>query len=84
MMSQSLGGDENYQFKWSMLAMVGFGLGEIFGGFFIGFIVDRSGTKTAILCNLIVILLMNGVTLTFIYQFKFNALPWIMCFLWGF
>lgn len=83
-MSQTLGGDENYQFKWSMLAMVGFGLGEIFGGFFIGFIVDRWGTKTAIICNLIIILLMNAVTLVFIYQFEFNALPWIMCFLWGF
>jgi predicted MFS family arabinose efflux permease len=84
MMSQTLGPDENYQFKWSMLAMVGFGVGEVFGGFFIGFIVDRYGTKTAILCNLVSILLMNGVTLAFIYQFKFNALPWIMCFLWGF
>jgi hypothetical protein len=50
-----------------MLAMVGFGLGEVLGGFFIGYIVDRSGTKIAILCNLFVILLMNGVTLGFIY-----------------
>jgi MFS family permease len=76
--------DDNYEFYWSMLAMVGFGLGEIFGAFFIGFIIDRLGTKVAIVCDLIIILLMNGFTLAFIYQFKFNALPWIMCFLWGF
>jgi predicted MFS family arabinose efflux permease len=50
-----------------MLAMVGFGVGEVFGGFFIGFIVDRWGTKLAIVCNLAIILLMNGITLAFIY-----------------
>jgi MFS family permease len=65
-MSQTLGGDENYQFKWSMLAMVGFGFGEIFGGFFIGYIVDRYGSKIAIMCNLIIILVMFGFTMGFI------------------
>ncbi len=67
-----------------MLAMVGFGFGEIFGGFFIGFIVDRYGSKIAILWNLLIILLMLGVTIAFIVIFDFNALAWIMCFLWGF
>jgi predicted MFS family arabinose efflux permease len=67
-----------------MLAMVGFGVGEVTGGFFIGFIVDKYGSKTAILCNLITILIMTGVTLAFINKFEFNALPWIMCFMWGF
>ena len=66
MMSATLGGDSNYQFKWAMLAMVGFGFGEILGGFFIGWIVDRFGTKVAILCNLGIILLMFGVTSAFI------------------
>lgn len=66
MMSATLGGDSNYQFKWAMLAMVGFGFGEILGGFFIGWIVDRFGTKVAILCNLGIILIMFGVTSAFI------------------
>ncbi len=66
MMSATLGDDPNYQFKWSMLAMVGFGLGEISGGFFIGHIVDRYGTKTAILWNLLIILIMSAVTIAFI------------------
>lgn len=83
MMSQTLGGDSNYQFFWSMLAMVGFGVGEVFGGFIIGWFVDRYGTKAAVVVNLAIILGMSGVTLAFIYQFKFNVLPWIMCFMWG-
>ena len=52
-----------------MLAMVGFGFGEILGGFFIGGIVDRFGTKAAILCNLAIILMMFGVTSAFIEVF---------------
>lgn len=67
MMSQTLHGDSNYQFKWSMLAMVGFGVGEVLGGFFIGFIVDKYGSKVAILCNLLIILIMAGVTIAFIH-----------------
>lgn len=67
MMTGAIGGDDTkYQFKWSMLAMVGFGFGEIFGGFFIGYIVDRCGSKVAILCNLVIILAMFGVTFGFI------------------
>jgi hypothetical protein len=49
-----------------MLAMVGFGFGEIFGSFFIGYIVDRYGSKIAIMCNLVIILLMFGITMAFI------------------
>ena len=82
-MSATLNGDQNYQFFWSMLAMVGFGFGEIFGGLFIGWIVDRFGTKVAILCNLAIILMMFGVTSAFIEVNEFNALAWIMCFMWG-
>jgi hypothetical protein len=66
-----------------MLAMVGFGVGEVVGGFLIGALVDRFGTKVAVLTNLSIIVIMSGVTLAFIYQFKFNALPWIMCLMWG-
>jgi len=66
MMTATIDGDNNYQFKWSMLAMVGFGFGEIFGGFIIGYVVDRYGSKIAIMCNLVIILLMFGVTMGFI------------------
>ena len=67
-----------------MLAMVGFGFGEIFGGFFIGYIVDKLGSKVAIVCNLVIILIMFGVTIAFIQVFEFGILAYLMCFLWGF
>lgn len=67
MMTGAIGGDDDgYQFKWSMLAMVGFGFGEIFGGFLIGFIVDRWGSKFAIAVNVLIIIIMTGITIAFI------------------
>jgi MFS family permease len=46
--------------------MTGLGIGEIIGGLFIGYVVDKFGTKTAIVCNFIIIILMNAITLAFI------------------
>ncbi|CDW77194.1 major facilitator superfamily protein [Stylonychia lemnae] len=87
MMSDSLqkdGKDDQEQFKLSMLAMVLFGVGEILGCFFIGFIVDRKGSKVATIFNLVIILIMGAVTITFIEVYKYGALAFIMCFFWGF
>jgi len=67
-----------------MLAMVLFGAGEVLGCFFIGFFVDKFGSKFAVIVNVLIILAMSGVTFGFIYLFEFNALAWVMCFLWGF
>ena len=50
-----------------MIAMVAFGFGEILGCLFIGWIVDRFGSKLASLANLGIIVIMNGVTLGFLF-----------------
>jgi MFS family permease len=85
MMQKAIGGDDKqYQFKMSMLAMVMLGVGEVTGCFFIGLIVDRFGSKTAILCNIVLITLMMSSTIAFIIIFEFNWIVWLMCFLWGF
>ena len=84
MMQEAIGGNDlQYQFKMSMLAMVVFGLGEIIGCFYIGAIVDRFGSKTASVCNMLNIIMMTGSTVAFILVFEFNYLAWVMCFLWG-
>lgn len=67
-----------------MLAMVLFGVGEILGCFYIGFIVDRYGSKAAIFHNLAIMLIMGGITMAFILVYKFNFLAYLMCFIWGF
>jgi MFS family permease len=84
MMTLAIEGDDHQKFKWSMLAMVGFGFGQITGCFFIGMIVDRFGSKMAILSNVLIAIIMFGITLAFIDKFEFNSLAWAMCFLWGF
>ena len=67
-----------------MCAMALLGVGEVIGCFAIGYVVDKFRSKKAILCNLVLISLMMGSTITFIIMFEFNYMVWIMCFLWGF
>ena len=64
--------------------MVLFGFGEILGAFFIGFFIDKIGSKLSVFVNLAIIVIMGGVTLGYIVIEKWNALAWIMCFFWGF
>jgi predicted MFS family arabinose efflux permease len=83
-MADTIIGTDQDKFKWGMLAMVLLGVGEILGCFIIGNIVDRFGSKTAIIFNLVCLILMIFSTIWYIIVFKFNYMAWIMCFLWGF
>ena len=84
-MSDTIGGDDSHeQFKLSMLAMILFGVGEILGCFVIGYIVDHFGSKKATILNMIILLIMGAITITFILIYKFGFLAFLMCFLWGF
>lgn len=67
-----------------MLAMVLFGVGEILGCFFIGYIVDKKGSKYATIFNLAIMLIMGGVTIAYIQVYKYGILAYLMCFMWGF
>jgi len=67
-----------------MLAMVLFGLGEVLGCFFIGFFIDRLGSRIAAVINILMQVVVFAFTLSFIGVYKFNALAFLMCFFWGF
>lgn len=67
-----------------MLAMVVFGLGELLGCFFIGYIVDKYGSKLAALVDVLIIVLQTLLTLLFLWSNQFNWLAYAMCFAWGF
>ena len=87
MMSTTLlnvGDDNELQFFSSMLAMSVFGVGEVFGCFFIGFIIDKFGSKRATLVILGIIVVMTGFTFAYIGVWKFGPLAYLMCFMWGF
>jgi predicted MFS family arabinose efflux permease len=49
-----------------MIAMVFFGVGEILGCFFIGYVVDKLGSKLASLFNIAIVAIMLGVTFGFL------------------
>jgi MFS family permease len=61
-----------------------FGVGEILGSFFIGFFIDKIGSKLTVFINLTIIAIMGGVSLGYILVEKWNVLAWFMCFFWGF
>jgi len=67
----------------ALLAHAAFGLGEILGGLLIGFVVDKLGSKRAILLNLSLLLSTFGLTTGYLTMLRFNALAIFMCLLWG-
>ena len=76
---------EDKEFEYSMLAMVWFGVGEVLGCVYIGQIIDRFGTKHAALHICAIILMMGGITVTYIaLNYYYTILAYLMCFFWGF
>eukprot|EP00347_Sterkiella_histriomuscorum_P023537 403334265 len=84
LMSLTIQGGEQDKFKQSMAAMILFGVGEIFGCFFIGLIVDKFGSKIASLCLIVIMIMMTVTTLVYCLLWEFGWLAFLMCFLWGF
>jgi len=85
--AEGIEGDEAkaaYKFKLSMFAMVLFGVGEIMGGFFIGYFIDKYSNKTAVRYNIVIIVVMGLVTALFVEQWSYNFIAYLMCFMWGF
>ena len=83
-MSDTIDGDDKKKFELSTYAMVLFGVGEILGCFFIGFLVDKYGSKVAGAANIIIMIVMTVVTVLYAVIYKFSWLAFLMCFLWGF
>ncbi len=77
--------NEQYKYKISMLCMVSFGVGEVLGCFFIGFFIDKIGSKISSLINVVLVVLMGVVTIVFVKWPSFSFyLGHVMCFFWGF
>lgn len=65
-------------------AMIFFGVGEILGCFFIGWVVDKYGSYKATVVNCIIMTAMGIVTVIYAIVYDFGILAFAMCFLWGF
>lgn len=49
-----------------MLAMVGFGIGEVLGSTLLGYIVDKLGNKLASIMNFYIVIVMSAITFLFL------------------
>ena len=67
-----------------MIAMVLFGLGEVLGCFFIGYIIDKFGSRKSVFVNIVIFIVMIFFTFAFLYQYEYNYFTFLMTFMWGF
>ena len=63
--------------------MIGFGFGEVIGGFFMGWFIERFNAKMACVVNVIVVVVMILFTLITIWTRKFGFFTYLTGFLWG-
>jgi MFS family permease len=87
MMTKSMeekGKTPDYALGQANFAMILFGVGEILGCFFIGWIVDKYGSYRATVVNCVIMAVMGLITLIYAIVYDFGVLAFFMCFLWGF
>ena len=75
--------DRDQDFKTS-LAMSVFGVGEVLGAFFIGYIVDTFGSRSACLVNVGILVATTIFFIEFLVINNYNFLTYVTTFLWGF
>jgi predicted MFS family arabinose efflux permease len=63
--------------------MSALGVGEILGGIFTGYMIDRYGNKNTVYCNLLSIVVQTVVALAYITIDEYSWLAYAMTFTWG-
>ena len=84
LMQKTIHGTSEEQFEKSNYAMIMFGIGELLGCFFIGYIVDKFGSRPASYVNIVIMGSMGANTVLYCLKYEFGVLAYLMCFLWGF
>ena len=77
-------GSDEARFELANYAFIMFGLGEILGCFFIGYIVDKYGSRPATYANIVIMSVMTAITILSCIIYDYGFLSFLMCFLWGF
>ena len=67
----------------ALYAMIAFGFGEVIGATSFGLIIDKIGSKKAVLVICSLIGLMTTITYLSILSLRYNFLTFLMCFAWG-
>ena len=76
--------DDDHKKSWALVGMVAFGFGEVFGGIFMGIVVDKFGSKYASIKNAILAIVMLLITTICIHINNYNTMTFVMCFTWGY
>ena len=74
---------DNTKLSMSLFAMIPLGLGEIVGGLVIGKVSDKLGYQTTLKIVLVTTLVAFGILFGTIANYRFNALTFVMTFVWG-
>jgi predicted MFS family arabinose efflux permease len=75
---------DNIKYEKSLYAMSIFGVGEVTGCFFIGYIIDNFSSKIAAIVDVLLIGVAFIVTLGFIMRNEFGYIAYFMAFMQGF
>ena len=75
--------EENEKDQKALFTMIWFGFGEVIGGFFMGWFIDKFSAKKATIVNMLIALVTIIVTLISISIARFNFVSFFMAFLWG-
>ena len=75
--------NDNKKLSMSLFAMIPLGVGEIIGSLAMGKVSDKYGPKTTVIIVLILTLTAFVVLFATIVNYRFNALTFVMTFMWG-
>jgi predicted MFS family arabinose efflux permease len=67
-----------------MLAMIGIGVGELFGTLICGFVMDRFGPFFGMVYTMVTTVLAFVMLIIYVEQYEFSILTYFMILTWGF
>lgn len=73
----------NKKLEYSLLAMIPLGLGEVLGGFMLGFVIDKWNQKAGVAFCILTAAVALALVLGWIGLWKFYPLAFIVTFFWG-
>ena len=76
--------DEDEQLSKALYGMVAFGFGEVIGGFAHGILIDKIGSKKAVIVNLGILVAAIAATIISLKSLEYNFYTFLMCFMWGY
>ena len=75
--------DSNKKLSMSLFAMIPLGVGEVLGGFVLGFIMDLWKQRAGLTYCIFITAVAYTIVFVFVQQWTFNWLTFLTTFIWG-